>query len=142
QPRAGLADPGGQRLRNFAGGRLLYELLVAHVLNRTFAHTEVDHRAERIGEDLRLDVARLLDHTLDIDFGIPERGLGFRSRHLQRDGKLVRLVDTSDAGAASARYGLDIEWIADLVGGAQRFLLAGHRLLGARNDRNAGGARR
>ncbi len=58
-PRAQLRVDGGRR-------RLLDELLMAP-LDRAVALAEEQHGAVRVGEDLRLDVTRVLEVALDVD---------------------------------------------------------------------------
>ena len=61
-----LADPRAQRRVDGRRRRLLDELLVA-TLDRAVALAEEEHGAVRVGEDLRLDVARVLEVPLDVD---------------------------------------------------------------------------
>ena len=49
-------------------------------LNRAFAFAEVHGVAVLVGEDLDLDVARLLDELFDEDRRVPECGLRFAPR--------------------------------------------------------------
>ena len=55
-------------------GRFLDQLLVAP-LQRAVALAEMDDVAVRIGEDLDLDVARVLDGALEQEPGVAERAL-------------------------------------------------------------------
>ena len=77
------ADALAQRGRDARPGRLLDELLVAP-LDRAVALAEVDDVAVRVGEDLHLDVARILEVLLDVDVGVGEEALALVGGLLER----------------------------------------------------------
>src|SRR5688572_1255570 len=62
-----------QRRCEGSGGRLLDHFLMP-ALNRALALEEMDDMAVMIGQDLELDVARLLDETFDVERAVAERG--------------------------------------------------------------------
>ena len=49
-------------------------------LNRALALEQVDDMAVMIGEDLELDVSRLLDQPFNVERAVAERGRRFASR--------------------------------------------------------------
>ena len=59
------ADLAAHLFRQGDGRRLFEELLIA-ALQRAFALAEEEHRAVIVGEDLRLDVARMLDIVFEV----------------------------------------------------------------------------
>lgn len=71
----GLADGDSFGGRQGGRGGLLEDLLVT-ALQRAVALAEVDHIAVAVGDDLKLDVARLLEVALHIDGAVAEGGGG------------------------------------------------------------------
>ena len=78
-----LPDPLAQLGRDRRRGRLLDELLVA-ALDRAVALAEVDDVAVGVGEDLHLDVARVLEVALDVDGRVGEVRPALALRGLER----------------------------------------------------------
>ena len=74
-----MANSLAQRGRQQRRGTFFDHLLVAP-LDRAIALAEVDDVAVLIGHDLKLDVMRVDDQLLDINLGVPESFLRFRSR--------------------------------------------------------------
>ena len=105
--------------------RLLDHLLVA-ALDRALALPQVDAVAVAVGDELDLDVARLLDVFLDEHAIVGERGLGLVGRRAETLARLVVVVGDAHALAAAAGRRLDHHRIADLAGDL-------HRLLGIRD---------
>jgi hypothetical protein len=97
-----------------------------------------DDVAVAIGEDLHLDVARVLDELLEVHRAVPERGFGLRARGVE-SGDEARLVarDAHPAPAAS-RGGLDHHREADRVRDRERLLLVLDGSVGAGHDGHAG----
>ncbi len=60
--------------------RSFFEHFLVAALHRAFALAEVDAVAMLVGENLHLDVPRILDELLDIDFAVAERALCFAAR--------------------------------------------------------------
>ena len=69
--------------------RLFQHFLVA-ALERAIALAEMDHGALVVGEDLHLDMARLVEIFFDIDGVVAERRLGLAPRHGQRRRQGIR----------------------------------------------------
>src|SRR5690606_28266002 len=95
--------------------RLLDDLLVAP-LDRAFALAQMDHVAVTVGEDLNLDMARLLDELLD-EYPVVAKA---RPRLVHRATNAVPhgvVIDGhAHALAAAAGRSLDHHRIADLAG--------------------------
>ena len=98
----------------------------------------MDDVAVMVGQHLHFDVPRVLDVFFEIHVAVAEGGLGLGPRLLQR--RLERQVVRRHAHAAAAAAGhrLDQHGKADLVGEAQRFLVAGDHALAAGHDGHAG----
>src|SRR5690606_41950353 len=99
-------------------GRLFDDLLVA-TLHRAVALAQVHYIAVVVGDDLELDVARLLEELLHVDLRIAESRAGFLLGHI--DGVEQRRfgVHHAHAAAATAAGGLDDHRITDLPRHAQ-----------------------
>ncbi len=136
-----LADPGAERVVDGGRRRLLDELLVA-ALDRAVALAQVDHVAVRVGEDLDLDVARVLDVSLHVHGRVREVLLPLAGGCVERALGVGRPADDLHALAAAAGRRLDDQRVADL--GSQRDDLrgGGDRVDRTRDDRHAGGAHR
>src|SRR5215212_5804848 len=93
-------------------------------LNRAVALAEVDAVSVLVGEDLNLDVARVLDVLLDVDVAVlKRRGRLGRGRAHGGAEFLFRADDAHAAPAASGR-GLDDDGVADLARERGGLLLA------------------
>ena len=84
-----LADPCAQLVADRGRRRLLDELLVP-ALDRAVALAEEEDVPVRVGEDLRLDVARILEVALDVDRVVGEVRLALAPGRLERALRLVR----------------------------------------------------
>ena len=82
QPQGVVQDPGAQGVVETGGRRDFDHLLVAQ-LDRAVPLVEVDGVAGSVGEDLHLDVARPLDHLLDEQRAVAERGLRLAAAALE-----------------------------------------------------------
>src|SRR5581483_3975617 len=118
-------------------GRLLDELLVT-ALDRAVPFAEVDDVAVGVGEDLHLDVARVLEVPLDVDGRVREVGLALALRRLEGTLDVVALPDDLEALAAAARRRLDREGPAELVPEPRDLGRRRNRLGRPRDDRDAG----
>ena len=122
-------------------GRLLDEFLEA-ALQRAVAGARDDDVAVLVGDDLRLDVARLVQVALDEALAAAECGDGLAGGRVEQLGDLLDGAGDLHAAAAAAERGLDRDGHAvllgerdDLVGVLDRFRGAGHqRRLGPRSD--------
>ncbi len=131
-----LAHATAQRRPDRGRGGFLDQLLVAP-LQRAVALAEMEDAAVRVGEDLDLDVARVVDRALEQQARVAERGLRFGSGGRERGSERAFVRDAAHAAPAAARRGLDHHRIADA---ACRFAQRRHRLIGAvvaGNDGNA-----
>ncbi|MNX99952.1 hypothetical protein D3C86_1324300 [compost metagenome] len=111
------------------GGRggFFQHLLVA-ALQRAVAFAQVDDVAVAVGDDLDLDVARLLEVALHIDGAVAEGGLGLGLGRLHGLDQIVGGQGDLHAATAAAGGGLDDQREADglgrLDGGFDGFHLA------------------
>ena len=121
--------------------RLLDELLVT-ALDRAVALAEMDHRAVLVGEDLHLDVARILEVALDVDRVVGEIRLAFAACGLVGALDLLGRGDDLEAFPAASGRGLDGDRPAVLVPEPAHLVRRVHGLGRAGNDRDAGGAHR
>ncbi len=135
------ADPLSQRRVHRGRGRLLDELLVS-ALDRAVALAEVDHVAVTVGQHLNLDVARILDETLDVDPRVGEVLLALPRRSLERALGVAGRPDDLHPLAPAPRCGLDDQRIADLVAECDDLGSARDGIDRARNNRHARGAHR
>src|SRR5437763_6366487 len=111
------ADPPAQIGIQVRCRRHLHDLLVTP-LHRAVPFVEVNHVAERIGEDLYLDVPGIDDGLLQEHGGITEGRLGLPAGHLQGHPQTAGLSDPAHAAAAAAGDGLDEDREPDLVAAA------------------------
>ena len=131
------ADALAQLRRDARPGRLLDELLVPP-LDRAVALAEVDDVAVRVGEDLHLDVPRILEVALDVDVGVREEALALARRLLERGRAFLLCARHVKALAAAPAGGLERHRVADLARRRERVLRRGQRLHRARHHRHAG----
>jgi hypothetical protein len=130
------ADALAQLLVDRRRGRLLDELLMPP-LDRAVALAEVDDVAVRVGEDLDLHVARVLEVALDVHRRIREVRLPLAARRLERACRLGRLAHDLHPLAAAAGSGLDDQRVADLLAEPDDLLRGADRLGRPRHDRHA-----
>ncbi len=116
--------------------RLLDHLLVA-ALNRTLPLAEVDHVAIGVGEDLDLDMARLLDKLLDEDTVVAEAGTGLVLGRAEALVHFVGRIGDAHPLAPAAGGRLDHDGIADVVGNPDRFRYIGDGVHMARHGADA-----
>jgi hypothetical protein len=121
-------------------GRLLDQLLVA-ALQGAVPGADHDHVAVGVGEHLRLDVARLVEVTLDEALAAPERGDRLAGGALEQGRDLLGGAGDLEAAAATAERGLDRD--RQPVAGGERDDLVGvlDRLGGAGHQRGTGALR-
>ncbi len=117
------AHLGGEHRR----GRLLDHLLVA-ALDGALPLEEMDRIPVVVGQDLKLDVAGLLDVLLDKDAPVAERGRGLPLRPVHRPRKMFGLVDDPHALAAAPGRRLDEHRIANVLGDLLPLFRAGDRV--------------
>ena len=111
--------------------RLLENFLVA-ALQGAFAFAEMDHVAVLIAENLKFDVARMLDQLFHVDVGAAEGLLGFGARGLEQGNQLAAVAHDAHAASAAAFGGLDHDGIADFRGDFLGAPLRRRRLQGCR----------
>src|SRR5262249_10686012 len=136
QPHRGLADVLAHLWRQSRRGRLLDELLVA-ALQRTITLPEVDDVAVMVGEDLHLDVARLLDVLFEVDAAVLERALGFLACGLKAGLEADVVAGDANAAAPAAGRRLDEHGIAHAVSQREGLFLIGDQSLAAGHYRDA-----
>ena len=98
----GRAHRGAQLRRKRDRRRLLDDFLMA-ALNRTFAFAEMNRRAVRVGENLKLDVARIAQVAFQQNRVVAERGQRFALGGVERFVERVRRRDDAHAASAAAR---------------------------------------
>ena len=91
-----------------------------------------------VSQHLHLDVARIDDGLLDVNFAVTERPLGFAARRIERRLKLFASVDQSHAFAAAARSRFQHHWIANSRGNLLCLLKRLDSTRCAGHERNAG----
>ena len=111
----GLVDRGALLVGQERRGRLLDELLEA-ALQRAVAGADDDHVAVRVGQHLRLDVARLVQVALHEALAAAERGRRLADRRLVQLGDLPALAGDLHPPATAAERRLDRDRQAVLVG--------------------------
>jgi hypothetical protein len=117
-------------------GRDLDHLLIA-LLHRAVALVQMHHLAVRVGEDLHFDVARSIDHALEEDRPVAERGLRLAAASLERLGHLAGCVDAPHAAPAATRRSFEHHRVTEVARHRSR-LLRRRRWRGApRHDRDA-----
>ena len=129
-------DPGPELVVDGRRRGLLDELLVP-TLDRAVPLAEMDHVPVRVGEDLHLDVPRILEVPLDVDGGIGEVLLTLSGRGLERALGVARPTDELHPLAATPGRGLDDERVADLGAELGDLLRGTDRVDGPGNDRHA-----
>ena len=135
---AAVADAVDQTARDARRRRFLDHLLVA-ALHRAIALAEPDRVAERIRENLDLDVARILEELLHVDLRIAERAARFFARHVDRVHERRFRVHHAHAAPAAAARRLDDHRIADRARNLHDFLrIVGQRAFRTRHARHAG----
>jgi len=135
QRQGALADRRSGGGADAGRGSLLDHLLVAS-LDRALALAQVHDVAERIAENLNLDVAAVLDVGLDKHRAVTERRGGLARRRLDRLREVGLAAHHPHAPAAAAGGGLDQRRHVNIVG----HLLGRH--LDDRRRRHAGLDRR
>ncbi len=128
-----LPQLGRQRRR----GRFLDQLLVP-ALDRAVALAEVQDLAVLVGQDLHLDVARVLDELLEIHGAVAERGFGLRARGVKTGDERRLVARDAHAASAAARRGLDHHRVTDLLRDVERALLVVDRAVRSGHDGNTG----
>ncbi len=93
----------------------------------------------RVGHDLELDVVRVQDELLEVHLVVVEAGAGLGAGLLEEVVELRGVEDLAHATPAAAGGRLDEDRVADLVGDAVRLGDVGHRAVGPRDHRDAGG---
>ena len=129
----GLVDLLALRVGQERRGRLLDQLLEA-ALQRAVAGARDDDVAVLVGDDLGLDVARLVQVALDEALAAAERRDGLAGGRVEQLGDLLDGAGHLHAAAAAAERGLDRDRHAvllgerdDLVGVLDRIRGAGHQ---------------
>ncbi len=117
--------------------RLLDHLLVT-ALDRALALPQVDAVAVTVGNQLDLDMARLLDVFLDEHPIVGERRLGLVGRRAEALAGLLVVVGDAHALAAAAGRRLDHHRIADLLRDLHRLLGIGDGVQIARHGADPG----
>src|SRR5580700_10825528 len=102
-------------------------------LQRTFALAEMNHVAVFIAENLKLDVARMLDELFHVHIGTAEGLLGFGARGLKHGDEFAAMAHDAHAAASAAFGRLDHYRVADFGGDLLGAFFVGHHA-GAAGD--------
>src|SRR5207237_2520714 len=87
-------------------GRRVCDHLLAAPLHRSLAFAEIDKVAVLVAKHLDLDVSRLLNQLLDIDFMISESAQRLTLRCGERRGQFIAAIDAPHPFTATARDSL------------------------------------
>ena len=137
EAHGGLAQLGAQRWGEGRRGALLDQLLVA-ALHRAIALAEGNGVAVRVGENLDLDVARVVEVALDVEGAVLEGGLGLAAGALEGGLDLVGASHDAQAAPAAAANGLERHGVAELIREATRVVGGFHRVERAGDDGHIG----
>ena len=91
-------------------------------LDGALALKERGYVAVLVGENLELDVARVLDELLHVELAVAECVGGFGVSGVEEVGQLFGRADDAHAAATAAGLGLEDDGIADLLGRSPRLL--------------------
>ena len=133
-PLRGLVDLGAHLVGQERRGRLLDQLLKA-ALQRAVTGAGDDHVAVLVRDDLRLDVAGLVQVLLHEALAATEGGDGLTSGGLEQLGNLLDGVRDLHAATATTEGGLDGHRNAELLGERHDLVGVLDRVLGARGHR-------
>ena len=118
-------------------GRLLDELLVA-ALQRAVAGADDHDVAVRVGQDLGLDVARLVQEAFHVAFAAAEGHGGLAHRGFEGVVDFLEAAHDLDAAPAAAEGRLDGHRQAEFLGEGADLGARGHGSVGARHQRGVG----
>src|SRR5260221_14605942 len=108
-------------------------------LQRALSFSQVDEVTVPVANDLYFDVARFLDHLLDIDFTVVKRALSFAGCIADGGLEVAFSLNAPHSLAAAARGRLQQHWIAKVSREFSRLVDIGGRFFAARNNRDIGG---
>jgi hypothetical protein len=106
-------------------------------LHRAVAFVEVEDVAVAVAEDLHLEVFGAGDVFLEEDRGIAEGAAGFGLGFVEQLGEVGSFEHDAHAASTAAEGRLDDEREADRLGGLERLVAIGDRLLRAGQGRHA-----
>ena len=84
-------------------------------LNGAVALAQVNHVAVAIGQNLKLNVARLFDKLFHVNAGVAKGGFGFALGSKEQFSKFVGVFDQAHAAAPPARRRFDHHRVADII---------------------------
>src|SRR5687768_12018728 len=105
-------------------------------LNRAFTFAKVNDSIKVIPQHLELDVARMFEIFLEIDFGIPKRAIGFASGCLIGTAKLGFVVADPHPASPTAGGGLQNDGESDLSRDVERLIHRMERAITSRKNRH------
>jgi hypothetical protein len=106
-----------------AGRRCFLDHFLMTTLHRAVALTEMDDVAVMIGENLKLDMPRLLEEFLHVDLVVAEGGERLGAGHVDRVHESGRVVYDTHAATASTAGGFYDHRIAYFFGYTQIFVV-------------------
>src|SRR4051812_40127120 len=107
-------------------------------LHRTFAFAEPDAAPVLVGKDLHLDVPRIDDELLYIDFVVAERALRLTLRCFEGRAQVGAIVHLAHSFSATSGRSLQHDRVANLFGKFLRCLWTFKPLLRTGHERHPG----
>ncbi len=132
-----LADLLAHFRRDLQRWRFFDQFLMA-ALDGALALEERGDVAVLVGQHLELDVARLLDELLHVEFAVAEGVGGFSGCGVEEIGQLFGRAHDAHAASAAAGLGFEDDGVADLRGNVLGFFRGGEDAVGAGQDRHLG----
>ena len=121
-------------LRRHLQRRRFFNQLLMPPLNRALALKQRSHVAMLIGQHLELDVPRLLDELLHVQFAVSERVRRLGKRRMEQVRQLLGVAHDAHAASAAAGLGLQNYRIADFLGPLLRLFDGGNHAVRARQN--------
>ena len=107
-------------------------------LNGALALKKRSHVAVFVGQNLELDVARVLDELLHVQLAVAE-GVGrLAEGRVEEIGQILRGAHDSHSAPAAAGLGLENDRVAHLLGPLQRLFRSSDNAVGAGQDGHIG----
>ncbi len=107
-------------------------------LDRTFALEERNHVAVLIGQHLELDVARVLNELLHVEFAVSEGVSRLGKRRMEQVGQILGVAHNPHAAPAPARLRFQNNRIAYLLGPLLRLFRRVQNAIRPRQNRHLG----
>src|ERR1039458_1821612 len=106
-------------------------------LNRALAFKERPHAAVLVGQNLKFNMARILDKFFQVQIAIAKSAGRLAESRLEEIGQLLRVANDSHAAPATAGLGLQYHREANLRGPLPRLFRRDKNPVGTGQDRKA-----